>query len=59
MQLVSVSRRKKQGYVHSAAYKVYDNRLKQSFHAKKRNRKCCTDLTYLFLVDGRKCYNMY
>lgn len=57
MQLFSVSRRKKQGYVHGAAHKVYDNRLKQNFHAKKRNRKWCTDFTYLTLADGRKCYN--
>ncbi len=57
MQLFSVSRRKKPGYVHGAAHKVYDNRLKQNFHAKKRNRKWCTDFTYLSLADGRKCYN--
>ena len=57
MQLFSVSRRKKPGYVHGAAHKVYDNRLKQNFHAKKRNRKWCTDFTYLSLADGRKRYN--
>ena len=57
MQLFSVSRRKKPGYVHGAAHKVYDNRLKQNFHAKKRNRKWCTDFTYLTLADGRKRYN--
>ena len=57
MQLFSVFRRKKPGYVHGAAHKVYDNRLKQNFHAKKRNRKWCTDFTYLTLADGRKRYN--
>ena len=57
MQLFSVSRRKKPGYVHGAAHKVYDNKLKQNFHAKKRNRKWCTDFTYLTLADGRKRYN--
>ena len=57
MQLFSSSRRKKPGYVHGAAHKVYDNRLKQNFHAKKRNRKWCTDFTYLTLADGRKRYN--
>ena len=57
MQLFSVSRRKKPGYVHGAAHKVYDNRLKQNFHAKKRNRKWCTDFTYLTLADGSKRYN--
>ena len=57
MQLFSVSRRKKPDYVHGAAHKVYDNRLKQNFHAKKRNRKWCTDFTYLTLADGRKRYN--
>ena len=57
MQLFSVSSRKKPGYVHGAAHKVYDNRLKQNFHAKKSNRKWCTDFTYLTLVDGRKRYN--
>ena len=57
MQLFSVSRRKKPGYVHGAAHKVYDNRLEQNFHAKKRNRKWCVDFTYLLLSDGRKRYN--
>ena len=37
MQLFSVSRRKKLGYVHGAAHKVYDNRLKQNFHARNVN----------------------
>ena len=35
MQLFSVSRRKKPGYVHGAAHKVYDNRLKQNSMRKR------------------------
>ncbi len=29
----------------------------ENFTAEKRNRKWCTDFTYLFLSDGRKRYN--
>lgn len=38
-------------------HKVFENKLKQDFHADKPNRKWCTDFTYLFLKNGDVRYN--
>ena len=57
MQLFSISRKKKPGYEHGIAHKVYENKLNQDFHADEINQKWCTDFTYLFLTDGSKRYN--
>ena len=38
-------------------YKVFEDTLKQDFHADRPNRKWCTDFTYLFLKNGDVRYN--
>ena len=57
MGLFSISRKKKPDYKHSAAYKIYENKLNQDFYAAAINQKWCTDFTYLFLTDGSRRYN--
>ena len=57
MQLFSISRKKKPACEHGIAYKVYENKLNQDFHANAINLKWFTDFTYLFLTDGSKRYN--
>ncbi len=57
MQLFSISRKRKPGYVQGGTHKVYENKLKQDFKATEINQKWCTDFTYLFLTNGSKRYN--
>ncbi len=47
--LKSIVRRKNPGYMHGKPHKVFENKLKQDFHADSINQKWCTDFTYLFL----------
>ena len=47
--LCSIVRPKKPDYEHGKPHKVFENRLKQDFHAEGINQKWCTDFTYLFL----------
>lgn len=49
--------RRKYNYHKGATNNVFPNELNMNFTAEKRNRKWCTDFTYLFLSDGRKRYN--
>ena len=56
MQLFSISRKKKPACEHGIAYKVYENKLNQDFHANAINQKWCTEFTYLFLTDGSKLH---
>ena len=57
LQLFSIVRKKKLGYIKGTPHKVFENLLNQDFTAKNRNEKWCTDFTYLFLTDGSKRYN--
>ena len=57
MKLHSISRKRNPNYEYGAPHKVFENVLKQNFHADDINRKWCTDFTYLFLTDGTKRYN--
>lgn len=53
----SIVRRKNPGYVYGKPHKVFENKLKQNFHADAINQKWCTDFTYLFLKNGDIRYN--
>ena len=55
--LRSVTRRKYRYRKGGAPHKVFPNLLEQDFRAEARNRKWCTDFTYLFLDNGAKRYN--
>jgi len=55
--LRSIVRPKKPGYEHRKPHKVFENKLKQDFHADKVNQKWCTDFTYLFLANHEVRYN--
>jgi len=55
--LTSIVRRKRPGYVKGNPHKVFPNLLNQNFTARRANQLWCTDLTYLFLKDGKKRYN--
>lgn len=56
--LRSVTRKRKHHYVKGGEpHKVFENLLGQDFRAEARNRKWCTDFTYLFLDNGAKRYN--
>ena len=55
--LKSIVRRKNPGYMHGKPHKVFENKLKQDFHADSINQKWCTDFTYLFLKNGDIRYN--
>ena len=55
--LKSIVRRKNPGYMHGKPHKVFENKLKQNFHADSINQKWCTDFTYLFLKNGDIRYN--
>ena len=57
MGLRSIVRPKKPGTKPGKAHKVFENKLKQDFHADKPNQKWCTDFTYLFLKNGEVRYN--
>ncbi len=48
---------KKTGTKPGKPHKVFENTLKQDFHAYRTNRKWCTDFTYLFLKNGDVRYN--
>ena len=55
--LRSIVRPKKPGTKPAKPHKVFENRLKQDFHADRPNQKWCTDFTYLFLKNGEVRYN--
>lgn len=55
--LYSIVRPKKTGYEYGKPHKVFENRLKQDFHADGINQKWCTDFTYLFLDNHEVRYN--
>ena len=57
LKLSSIVRRKKPNYRKGKPHKIFDNLIKQEFGADSRNKKWCTDFTYLFLTDGSKRYN--
>lgn len=57
MGLYSLVRPKKPGYRCGKPHKVFENKLKQEFHAEQANHKWCTDFTYLFLKNGEVRYN--
>ncbi len=48
---------KKPAYKKGDCYKKFENQLNREFHAEKPNEKWCMDFTYIFIEDGRKCYN--
>ena len=55
--LCSIVRPKRPGTKPGKPHKVFENRLKQNFHADRPNQKWCTDFTYLFLKNGEVRYN--
>ena len=55
--LHSIVRPKKPGAKPGKPHKVFENKLRQDFHADKPNQKWCTDFTYLFLKNGDVRYN--
>ena len=55
--LHSIVRPKKPGTKPGRPHHVFENKLKQDFHADKPNEKWCTDFTYLFLKNGDARYN--
>lgn len=57
LKLKSIVRRRKPGYVKAKAHKVFKNLISQDFKSSERNRKWCTDFTYLYLDDGSIRYN--
>ncbi len=57
MGLHSIVRPKKPGTKPGKPHKIFENRLRQDFHADKPNQKWCTDFTYLFLKTGKVRYN--
>ena len=57
MGLHSIVRPKKPGTKPGKPHKIFENKLKQDFHADKPNQKWCTDFTYLFLKNGEVRYN--
>lgn len=57
MHLQSVCRRKKPGYKKCHNNKIFPNLLEQNFSAEFKNRKWCTDFTYLYLTNGTVRYN--
>ena len=57
MHLQSVCRRKKPRYKKCHNNKIFPNLLEQNFSAAFKNRKWCTDFTYLYLTNGTVRYN--
>ena len=57
MGLYSLVRPKKPKFRRTKPHKVFENKLKQEFHADRTNHKWCTDFTYLFLKNGEVRYN--
>ena len=56
MGLKSVTRKKRQKYVHSTPQHVAENLLNRDFRAEKKNQKWLTDVTELKHSDGQKAY---
>ena len=52
MGLRSIVRPKKPRAKPGKPHKVFENKLRQDFHADRPNQKWCTDFTYLFLKNG-------
>lgn len=57
MGLHSIVRLQKPGTKPGKPHKIFENKLKQDFHADEPNQKWCTDFTYLFLKNGDVRYN--
>ena len=57
MGLHSIVRLQKPGTKPRKPHKIFENKLKQDFHADEPNQKWCTDFTYLFLKNGDVRYN--
>ena len=57
MGLHSIVRLQKPGAKPGKPHKIFENKLKQDFHADEPNQKWCTDFTYLFLKNGDVRYN--
>ena len=57
LQLRSVVRRKKPGFRHCTANKIFPDLLRRNFSAERKNTKWATDFTYLYLSDGSLHYN--
>lgn len=55
--LHSIVRPKKPGYEHRKPHHIFPNQLEQDFSAPEKNRKWCTDFTYLPLKNGEMHYN--
>ena len=57
MGLHSIARLQKPGTKPGKPHKIFENKLKQDFHADEPNQKWCTDFTYLFLKNRDVRYN--
>lgn len=57
LNLHSIVRRKKPGYIKGDAHKVFPNFLKQHFSVQAPNTVWCTDFTYMYLQNGKTRYN--
>lgn len=57
LNIKSVVRKRKAGYVKGKAHKVFSDLLTQTFHTEKVNQVWCTDFTYLYLSNGKVRYN--
>ncbi len=57
MKLHSIVRPQKPWTKHRKPHKIFENKLRQDFHADKPNQKWCTDFTYLFLKNRDVRYN--
>lgn len=57
LKLKSIVRPKRPAWQRGKAHKVFENKFQQNFDADSKNRKWCTDFTYLFLKDGQVRYN--
>ena len=57
MGLRSIVRPRKPKIKPGKPHKVFEDQLKQKFHADRPNQKWCTGFTYLFLKNGDVRYN--
>lgn len=56
--LKSLTRRKKKQYAKGPEpFDIFENLLKQDFHASKRNEIWCVDFTYLYFASNYRRYN--
>lgn len=55
--LQSVVTKKKPAYVKGTIHKVFPNLLNRDFTASNKNKKWCTDFTYIRLSTGKMMYN--